>query len=119
MVITTIGKEYTAIRLGSDIPFVEYINIGSGSGTATISQKTLIAETDRNLFTSTDFSSSKKFTIDADFNSVEMSGTILREFGVVHSGAGVTGSIWQRESFASITFDGTNELKIAITWEIF
>lgn len=117
MVVTTYGKESAAIRLGSDIPFVKYIAIGSGSGAVAVGNNTLVAETDRNVFTSTSFATARKFNFVADFNSIEISGTNLREFGVVASGAAGTGSVWQREGFANIAFDGTNELKVDITWE--
>ena len=44
----------------------------------------------------------------------------LREFGMTISGTGLTGSIWSRTGLAdAITFDGTNELRIEETWEVF
>jgi len=119
MVVTTYGEEQLAIRLGSNTPFVQYVALGSGSGLTNATNVRLVAETDRNAFTSTDFTTAQQFTFDADYNSVEMSGTLLKEFGVFPSGPATTGSLWQREGLSSVTFDGSNELKIEITWEIF
>ena len=58
----------------------------------------------------------RKVTFQADFNSVEMSGTHLTEFGLFTTGtAALVGSSWLRESFGSIVFDGTNELQVLST----
>ena len=119
MTITDVGREFVAIRLGSNILFPAYLALGSGSGAVTAANVILVAETDRNAFTSTSFATSKKFNFMADFSSTELSGLNLREFGVTHSGAAATGSMWQREGFTAVAFDGTNELKVDITWEIF
>ena len=50
-----------------------------------------------------------------------MSGTAaLTEFGLfdIASGTGFTGSVWLREGFPGITFDGTNELQILSTLQV-
>jgi len=121
MVFTNYGKQAITWALGSDISnnHIQYVAIGTGSGTAKITDVTLVSESDRNLITgSPDFDTTKKVTFQADFNSVEMSGTTLTEFGLVASGPSLEGSVWQREAFGSIVFDGTNELQIISTIEI-
>ena len=117
MVFTDYGRETTIIRLGSDLGSPSFLAIGSGSGAVAVTNTGLVAHTDRNTFSTSDFTVAKKWTFTADFNSVEMSGTLLREFGVFAESSG--GKLWQREGFASITFDGTNELQVEITWEVF
>jgi hypothetical protein len=49
-----------------------------------------------------------------------MSGTDLTEFGLfdVASGTGFPGSVWQREGFGSVAFDGTNELQILTSLQV-
>ena len=121
MVVTTYGKEYTTIRMGSNIPALEYTAIGSGSGAVAISDTTLFNEVDRQAFTggSIDFTVSKKITTQSNWNSIEMSGISLTEVGLVASGAAGVGSILTHNGFTAVEFDGTNELQIENTIEIF
>jgi len=117
MVFTTYGKETAMVRIGSDINEPAYIGIGSGSGVVSVTNTGLVHHTDRNAFTTSDLSVARKWEMIADFNSVEMSGTPLREFGIFVESSG--GKLWQREGFAAIQFDGTNELQIQVTWEVY
>jgi len=121
MAFTNFGAQAIAWRLGSSLPneYISAIGIGSGSGTATVSNTTLVAEHTRTMITgSPDFTTARKVTFQADFNSVQMSGLILTEFGLFTSGPVNTGSCWQREAFGSVLFDGTNELQIVTTLEV-
>jgi len=115
------GKRDVALTLaGSTTTPPTYMMIGSGSGTPLAAQTELINAYDRQLFTSIDDTTTYKVKWTGDWNTVEMSGTQLREFGMIISGTGLTGSMWSRECLASaITFDGTNELRIEETWEVF
>lgn len=121
MVFTNFGKQAATWAIGSNLTnnFIQYVTIGSGSGTVVATDVTLVAETDRNPITgSPDFDTTRKVQFQGDFNSVEMSGTTLTEFGLIASGPSLVGSIWQREGFGSIVFDGTNELQILTTIEV-
>ena len=73
----------------------------------------------RNAITgSPNFATVRKVQFQADFNPVEMSGIHLTEFGLFATGlAALTGSVWFREAFGSIVFDGTNELQTLVTLE--
>lgn len=119
MVITNDGKEFIAIRAGSNISAPSHVAIGTGSSTKNASTHVLTTEADRNAFTSTDYSTAKKLTYIANFNSVEMSGLGLKEFGVFSDGTASTGSTWSVEGFQNVVFDGTNELEVEVSWEIF
>lgn len=113
MTVLNEAKRRMALILGSqstDIP--AYFMIGSGSGLVVATQTTLLNPVDRQVFTSTDTSTTYEVKWTGDWNSVEMSGIQLREFGVVGSGTGTTGSMWTRTSIPAITFNGTNELRI-------
>lgn len=114
------GKRQTALLIaGSTTTVPTYFMIGSGSGAVLASQTTLVGAVDRQAVTSTDASTNYKVKYTGDWNSIEMSGIDLREFGVIPSGATTTGSMWSRTGLPSINFDGTNELRIEETWEVY
>ena len=123
MVFTNPGKEMVTLGLGSNVGlFIAAMGIGSGSGTVLPTESTLIANRDRNIFTgSPNFDIAQKVTFQADFNAVEMSGTFLTEFGLSETGSqtGFPGSMWQIERFNAIEFDGTNELQVVTTLNVF
>jgi hypothetical protein len=107
--------------LGSNIPnnYIQTVGLGTGSNTATSGDSVLINEVLRNVITgSPDFTTSRKVSFQADFSSTQMSGIKLAEFGLFSSGTAGIGSVWQRESFNPITFDGTIELQVKSTIEI-
>jgi hypothetical protein len=120
MVVSYWAKRELAFFLGGSntTNYPTYFIIGSGSGLSTPSQTELISPTDRQKFSE---SEQTTYTIKwtADWNSVEMSGLHLEEFGVITSGTALTGSIWSRTSVPSLVFDGTNELRIEEIWEVY
>jgi hypothetical protein len=120
MVITNYSKNQIGLILGgsaTNIP--EYFLIGSGSGTASITDTTLVYPVDRQEITTTTYPESQKVAYQGDWNAIQMSGIQLRQFGLLTSGAGLTGSMWSKESLAALTFDGTNALRITETWEVY
>ena len=120
MVATDDGKQELALLLGgSRTERPTYCAIGSGSGAVLASDSSLVAEFDRNVFTSTDCTVAKHVTYITDFDSVSMSGNGLLEFGISSSGTTMNGTLWNREGFAEIEFDGTNELQVQVDFEIF
>ena len=114
-------KTRTALWLaGSTTTQPSYYMIGSGSGTVSATQTELIAPWDRQAVTATNSSTSYKVKWTGDWDSVTMSGNQLREWGMTISGTDTTGSMWSRTSLNdAITFDGTTELRIEETWEVF
>jgi len=121
MPFTTIGKQFVTWRLGSSLSnmYISNMAIGEGSGTAVSGNTTLISETVRNQITgSPNFTSGLIAIFQGDFNSVQMSGTSFSEFGLFQSGVLGVGSVWQREAFGSVVFDGTNELQIISTLQV-
>lgn len=120
MVFVTTGLSGVQLAIGSiseNRP--QYMAIGSGSGAVAISNVDLIYETDRRVPTSTDLTTVNKILYIADWNSVEMSGTNLKEFAMFTSATDNIGSCWNREGFQGVNFDGTNELQIQLTFEVF
>ena len=103
---------------GSTTTYPEYFAIGSGSGTAAATDTGLLYPVDGQAFTSTSYPTLQKVTQQGDWNSVTMSGIQLQEFGIKVE-AGTTGSVWSRTSLPPLQFDGTNELRIEETWEVY
>jgi len=120
MVITNYARNQISLFCGgSNTNYPDYFIIGSGSGTAFASDTSLEYAVDRQAVTSVSYPASQKVKWQGDWNSVEMSGIQLKQFGVITSGAGVTGSIWSKTSLPALTFDGTNELRIEEQWEVY
>jgi len=119
---TNYGKLATSLRMGSSvIDVISNTGIGTGSGTAAVTDESLIDEVNRVVFTtSPDYSEARKVTVQSDFSSVAMSGIQLTEFGITSTGSNTnfTGSYWQRESFSEIEFDGSIELQILTSIEV-
>ena len=120
MVVTNYARNQISLFVGgSATNFVDYFIIGSGSGTASASDTALAAASDRQTVTSVSYPLNQKVKLQGDWNSVEMSGIQLQQFGVITSGTGVIGSVWSKTSLPALTFDGTNELRIEETWEVY
>ncbi len=122
--ILNFGKRDIALFLaGSTTTPPGYFMIGSGSGTAIATQTVLISGTDRQEITAANGETLQKVTWTGDWNAIEMSGAPIKtlwEWGVTISGTGTTGSMWSRTAMSNaITFDGTTELRIEETWEVY
>lgn len=112
------GKnEVTLLIGGSTTGSVSDMLIGIGSSTVTASDTELVTGSDRQTVTSITFPAQRKVQWQFDWNSTEMSGVQLTEFGLIPSGTALTGSLWSRDVIPSLTFDGTNELRIDAVWE--
>jgi len=119
MVVVNYEKNRLALFLGGSVAdYPTSVFIGIGSSTAAVTDTTLVSGADAQLFTATSYPSLQKVKWQADWNSVEISGTQLTEFGI-GSGLTATGSIWSITSIPSLTFDGTNELRVEETHEIY
>lgn len=104
---------------GSTTTVPTYGMIGSGSGASYATQTEMVYAVDRQAITMGSYINPTKIKYITDWNSVEMSGIQLTEFGMVASGTGLTGSIWSRTSIPAISFDGTMELRTEEYWECF
>ena len=108
---------------GSHTTFPTHFMIGSGSGTANATQTELLYPSDRQAITVAVGSTPYKVKYIGDWNSITMSGTAnqrLFEWGMCINEAGTTGSMWSRTAMPNvITFDGTTELRIEETWEVY
>lgn len=123
MVATTAGASFMALFMAGSQDIPRYLGIGSGSGTALSGNVVLVREMftgDRVDYTTRDhLTNARRVTWTWDRSSTNLSGTNVREFGVFHTSGIATGSLWNREGFAPITFDGSSELQIEITFEVF
>ncbi len=113
-------KNRTNLLLGGSITeTIEYFMIGTGSSTVTTADTTLLTVVDRQLITTHSYTTLVKDKFQGDWNSTTLSGLDISEFGLCTSGVSTTGSMWTRTVIPSITFDGTNELRIEEEIEIF
>lgn len=120
MTITNFAKNQISLLIGgSSIGSITQMLIGAGSSTVQTSDTSLIDSFDKQAVTQITFPSTNKISWQFDWNSVEVSGNTLSEFGLVKSGAGLTGSLWSRDVIPSLEFDGTNELRIEFNGEVF
>lgn len=95
---------------------ITYIGIGTGSTTFASGNTTLSNETDRNIVNAYDLSTSSQVTMTSNFVPLEMSGTILKEFGTFTTGS----SMPSRDVLAgSLLFDGEQELQIQSTFKFY
>ena len=118
MVLTDEAKSKMALLLYGSGVIPQYCGIGIGSGEVATSNIALITKTGtRALYSTGDTSTPKEITWTFDFNSVNMSGVNLTEYGIFEQVA--TGSTWSREGFDGIQFDGANELQIQTSYTIF
>jgi len=114
MVFTNVGAEEIAVLLGSDTgTYIKAYGIGIGSATDSITSTVLESESQRRAITGNPTFSSQITTFQGDFNSVQMSGTDLTEFGLFPDVDADAGSLWFKQTIGSIGFDGTNELQIS------
>lgn len=121
MVITNWTRKQLALFLiGSNTDYPSYMQIGSGSGTATVQQYDLYKPWNKKAVTYANGSAPMKVTWTGDWNSTEVSGSQLYEWGIVLSGTGFTGSMWSRSALSTpLNFDGTSELRTEETWEVY
>ena len=117
--IVNYGKRQTALLLGGSVVEIpKQFVLGYGSGATYSTTNALINGSYIQNLTSTDTTSIYKIKFQGDWNSSQISGLNLTEFAIT-SGTSVTGSIWSRSSMPAIQFDGTNELQVQETWEVF
>lgn len=116
MTFTNTGRSGLALLMTGANIFPDVISIGSGSGAVAVTNTNLIAETQSFAFTTTDSSVAQTITWTIDGGAAQMSGTNLREFGLKKSG--LSNTVWNREGFTTINFDGTNEVQIQVSVQI-
>lgn len=97
-----------------------WIAIGSGSATVAVTNVKLQNEMGARRQSTVDISTVQEINYTSDWDSVTMSGLVLREFGLFTTGAVSAGSNWARDQLTgSLVFDGTQELQIEYKIETF
>ena len=112
MGITTAGLSICAAALVGSYVGNHYIGVGIGS-TAYVSGNTvLVSEFDRNQIDTNDLSTAKQATFYANWSTNDISGCILKEYGMFTAGS----QMLNREVLTgSLVFDGEQELQIQQT----
>lgn len=123
MVVSNFSKSGLALLMTPSGTIPRFCAIGSGSGAELATLGSLLAEVQaqRNDFSTRSIGTANKTNWIFDFNSTTMSGTTLREFGIGQSQTKGVNDLWDREVIAGngIEFDGTNEMQIDLTFEVF
>ena len=105
---------FAANLVGSALP--SKIAIGTSGLAFDSGQSTLGIESDRNLIVDSDLTVTNQVTLISNFSAVEVSGTVLREFGTFTSG----GEMLDRQVLTgSLVFDGEQELQVQETFTFF
>lgn len=112
-----IGGSASTLTLGSG-----YMNLGSSSGTLTTATTGLTAymfPTGAQQFTggSADLITLNQIGFTSDWSTSQLSGLVIKQFGIVSDASG--GKFWQVENMTPITFNGTQELEIYVTWQVY
>jgi len=121
MVTTDFAKSGLALLMSPSGTIPRYLGIGVGSAAEDPALGSLVTPSlaSRTDFSTRDISATSEVTWTWDFNSTTMSGIGLSEFGMGQSGANGVQDLWQREGFAAVNFDGSNELQIELTFQVF
>lgn len=120
MPVTNNMRTISAVRLGSNTAYMgsHYCAVGSVSGALSASSTGLAHYFDRNQVTggSVDFSTNQQMSATFDFNSVEMSGLNLNQFGTFLEVSG--GKALFVQGVTQQNFDGTEELRIEVNYKV-
>lgn len=108
--ITNTGINSIVAVMAGKLNYPNYMAIGTGSSTVVSGNITLLTEYDRNIMTEKNTSASYTINYIADFNSSEVSGATITEYGLYS--AGTAGSMFNRQVIGSLLFDGDSELQI-------
>lgn len=117
MVVTNVGRSGTTLLISSGSTRPTHISLEGTSGATLASVGSLISTIGIKAFTSTNTTTVNQVKWTGDWDSYTMSGLSLLGFGLQTGSP--TGDLWHYENFGTaISFDGTNELRVEITWEI-
>jgi len=113
-ITTTALSVISANMIGSALP--AYIAVGTSGTTFTSGDTALAVETDRNQINTSSLTTPEEVTLVANWTPLEISGTVLKEYGVMTLGS----SMLNREVLAgSLVFTWEQELQIQQTFKFF
>ncbi len=114
------GRSGLALAFAGSMVLPSMCDIGSGSGAFAITRTGLIAPLQTAVYTTRDISTQMQTLYIFDYSSVTMSGINFREFGLRTSGGGLgSGTYFSIDNTSPITYDGSNELQIQITYQVY
>jgi len=112
MGIVTNGLNILAASLAGSYSGNQWIAVGTSGTTFASGNTTLGSEFDRNQINTNDLSTNEQVTMYANWSPNDISGCILKEFGVMTAGS----QMLNREVMTgSLVFDGEQELQIQQT----
>jgi hypothetical protein len=118
--ITNIGRSGLALAFCGSMTIPTMMDIGTGSAAMSVTRSGLVTPAATAFYTTRDMSTSTEANWTYDFSSVTMSGLAFKEFGLRTSGGGLgSGNFFNVDNVTSLTYDGTNELQIQLTYKIY
>lgn len=109
------GRRSVALLMTGSYALVDGIEIGTGSGTKSPATSGLITPVLFSAFRSVDSTTPQYVTFVSDFTSVQLSGLSIAELAVKASG----GAYWSADGLPAIVFNGSTEMQVAVTWQVF
>jgi len=121
MGMTNISKYGTALLWAGSAPIPHFCAVGTGSAVFDVTVGSLVTEvfSTRKNYTQIDSTIPSQVEWTFDYNSIEISGNTISEFGVASGSIIDIQDLWNRENFNGIEFDGTNELQIIVKYKTF
>jgi hypothetical protein len=100
--------------------FPQYAVLGNGSETFNPAVGSIIAEIgSRSIWFTRDITTVGEVNFEFQYNSIQMSGITLKEFGLAVGSTTNAQDLWNRETIPSTLFDGSNELIIDYKLKVF
>lgn len=115
MVFLDIGRSGLSLAWAGSMTLPDVISAGSGSGAISVNTTGLRNVFHSQGFTTRDIGTAKQVTFTSDFGATMLSGNTVQQIGLEVSGADTLSA----DGIPSITFDGSSELQVQITIELF
>jgi hypothetical protein len=120
MALTNNSVSGTALLLVGSGAFPQYGVIGTGSATFAPAVGSMISEIgSRSIWFTRDITTVGEVNFEYQYNSIQMSGITLKEFGIAVGSTTNAQDLWNRETIPATLFDGSNELIIDYKLKVF
>jgi len=118
--IINFGKQELSKLMGGGSAYPQYMVVGTGSATVVSgTSTTLTTESSKKPINTYELGTAYKVRYIADWTSTELSGLSLKELGTTYLSGTSTGSLFNKEVFTALAFDGTQSLRGEIVFRLY
>ena len=118
--MTNYGKSGLALALAGSMTLPTMGDVGTGSAAIAVTRSGLATPAATTYFTTRDIGTQKQVTYTFDYSSITLSGLLVKEFGIRTSGGGLgSGTFFNIDNSTAVQYDGTNELQLQVTFQVF